>query len=151
MNPNDLATILQASIAPCVLISGVGLLLLALSNRLGRPIDLTRKLCDEMRHAPTDEKRFLAQQIGILYRRCGLLRLSVLFASLSIALVGLIILAFFAKFAGDFWLPYLIEALFILSLSCLIVSLLYFMTDVSLALRSLKIEVFEHTGLDLTE
>ena len=43
---------LQASIAPCVLISGDGLLLLSLSNRLSRPIERIRHLCDVIKAHP---------------------------------------------------------------------------------------------------
>ncbi len=39
----DFVQVLQASIAPCVMISGVGLLLLSFSNRLSRPLDRVRQ------------------------------------------------------------------------------------------------------------
>jgi len=42
VNPVSLLAVIQASIAPVVLISGVGLLLLTLSARLGRIVDRTR-------------------------------------------------------------------------------------------------------------
>ncbi len=149
MSPTTLGTILQASIAPCVLISGVGLVLLALTNRLGRPIDRARELCAMFRHTPEEEKPVLIHEIKILYRRCHLMRLSVIFATLSIFAVGLIILAFFATYAFGLWIPNLVQALFIGSLVCLIVSLAFFLADVHQALRSLRIEVREHLGIEL--
>lgn len=149
MSPTSLGTILQASIAPCVLISGVGLVLLALTNRLGRPIDRVRELCTEFRRVPAEEKAVLTHEIQILYRRCHLLRLSVIFAALSIFAVAMIILAFFATYAFDLWIPNLVEVLFTSSLICLMISLGFFLADVHQALGSLRIEVREHLGIEL--
>ena len=149
MSPTSLGTILQASIAPCVLISGVGLVLLALTNRLGRPIDRVRELCTEFRRAPAEEKAVLTHEIKILYRRCHLLRLSVIFATLSIFAVAMIILAFFATYAFGLWIANLVESLFTGSLICLMLSLGFFLADVHQALGSLRIEVREHLGIDL--
>lgn len=149
MSPTSLGTILQASIAPCVLISGVGLVLLALTNRLGRPIDRVRELCGEFRHAPAEEKAVLTQEIKILYRRCHLMRLSVIFATLSIFAVAMIILAFFVTYAFGLWIANLVKSLFTGSLICLMLSLGFFLADVHQALGSLRIEVREHLGIDL--
>ena len=40
----DLVPILQMAVGPVILISGVGLLLLSMTNRLGRVIDRSRLL-----------------------------------------------------------------------------------------------------------
>ncbi|MCB2193555.1 MAG: DUF2721 domain-containing protein [Deltaproteobacteria bacterium] len=149
MSPTSLGTILQASIAPCVLISGVGLVLLALTNRLGRPIDRVRELSAEFRRVPSGEKAVLNHEIRILYRRCHLLRLSVLFAALSIFAVAMIILAFFATYAFGLWVPNLVEVLFTCSLICLMLSLGFFLADVHQALASLRVEVREHLQIEL--
>jgi hypothetical protein len=44
MQLKDLFPDLQIAIAPVILISGVGLLLLSMTNRLGRTIDRARQL-----------------------------------------------------------------------------------------------------------
>ncbi len=50
MEPIDsFVRFLQSSISPIVLISGVGLLLLSLSNRLGRTTDRSRDIVKELR------------------------------------------------------------------------------------------------------
>jgi hypothetical protein len=149
LSPTSLGTILQASIAPCVLISGVGLVLLALTNRLGRPIDRVRELCAGFSRLPEGEKGVISHEIKILYRRCHLLRLSVIFAALSIFAVDMIILAFFATYTLGVWIPNLVEVLFTCSLACLMISLGFFLADVHQALRSLRIEVREHLGLEM--
>ncbi|MBU2469254.1 MAG: DUF2721 domain-containing protein, partial [Proteobacteria bacterium] len=105
----------------------------------------------EFRRVPEKEKPILAHEISILYRRCHLLRLSVIFATLSIFAVSLIILAFFATYAFGLWVPNLVEVLFTSSLICLVISLGFFLADVHQALSSLRIEVFEHTGIKLKD
>jgi len=52
----DLVPILQVAIGPVILISGVGLLLLTLSNRFGRAVDRSRLLVREMRQAEAPER-----------------------------------------------------------------------------------------------
>ena len=44
-NPlTEIVSVLQVAIAPVILISGVGLLLLSLTNRFGRAVDRTRQI-----------------------------------------------------------------------------------------------------------
>ena len=45
----ELIPLLQTAIGPVILISGVGLLLLSMTNRFGRIIDRSRILAHEMR------------------------------------------------------------------------------------------------------
>src|SRR5688572_19515401 len=46
---NEIVPVLQVAIGPVILISGVGLLLLTMTNRLGRAIDRARSLVRELR------------------------------------------------------------------------------------------------------
>jgi hypothetical protein len=54
MRLNDLIPVLQVAVGPVILISGVGMLLLTLTNRFGRVIDRSRALADALRK--TDRK-----------------------------------------------------------------------------------------------
>jgi len=141
MTVDGLIKVLQASIAPCVLISGAGLLLLSMTNRLSRPIDRIRLLCADSRKAPSDVRPIIREQIDILYRRCQFLRVAILLAGVSISFVSLIILMLFVSYTLDIQLVYLIEFSFLASLICLILSLVFFLTDVNLSLQSIKIEI----------
>ena len=75
--PADILRIIQGAIAPVVLISGVGLLLLTLTARLGRIVDRTRILAAERRAAPLEERAGLDAQLAILAHRARLIRLAV--------------------------------------------------------------------------
>ena len=56
MPVRDLIPILQVAIGPVILISGVGLLLLSMTNRLGRVIDRARLLVKGLDHATPEQR-----------------------------------------------------------------------------------------------
>jgi hypothetical protein len=60
---SDLIPILQVSIGPVILISGVGLLLLTLTNRLGRIVDRSRILFLEMQKEESPDRKLIPSQI----------------------------------------------------------------------------------------
>ncbi|OGX05978.1 MAG: hypothetical protein A2Z88_02815 [Omnitrophica WOR_2 bacterium GWA2_47_8] len=141
MNIDSLIKILQASIAPVVLISGVGLLLLSMTNRLGRSIDRIRQLCNVYDTAAHDVSVLLKQQIDILYQRCEMLRIAIALSTASIGCVSVIILALFSMYVFDVNLVGFVELIFAIGLISLILSLVFFLRDVRYALSSLRIEI----------
>jgi hypothetical protein len=68
---------LQSCITPVALVSGIGLLLLTLTNRLGRTIDRTRNLVAELDNKATKKRNQKEMEIRILYRRSKLLKNSI--------------------------------------------------------------------------
>ncbi|MGD0613860.1 MAG: DUF2721 domain-containing protein, partial [Verrucomicrobiota bacterium] len=81
---SELIPVLQVAVAPVILISGVGLLLLSLTNRFGRAVDRSRQLIREMREAGDDHRGRLAEQVTILYRRARLIQLSIILGTVSV-------------------------------------------------------------------
>ena len=146
METPALITILQASIAPFVLISGIGLLLLSLTNRIARPTDLIRRLLPEMQRATGSDKSLLVNQVDLLRKRCGLLRTSIFLACMAIACVSLVTLLLYGSLLFNVRLYLLVESLFGGSLACLIGSLFYLALDVRITLHSLDLEIgrFRH-------
>jgi hypothetical protein len=138
----DLIPILQVAIGPVILISGVGLLLLTLTNRLGRTIDRSRQLGRETRETKEDtERRNLAAQIEILYRRARVLRLSIIMAALSVLLAAVLIIGLFLAALLKLEAVLAVVLLFSACLASLIVSLAAFIRDVQLSLHALKLEL----------
>jgi len=135
---------LQACITPVALISGIGLLLLTVTNRLGRTIDSTRHLVDEMGKPEVRNKKEKKNEIKILYRRSRYLRLSIGAMVISVISSSLIIpvLFFMTLFTID--LRIIGYSLFVLSILTILVSSIYFFIDVLLSLHALKLEVREH-------
>jgi hypothetical protein len=69
----QLVPTLQLAVGPVILISGVGLLLLSFTNRLGRLIDRARLLHRERLSGPTPARQvLLREQIGLIDRRAGI-------------------------------------------------------------------------------
>jgi len=66
---------LRDAIGPVILISGVGLLLLTMTNRLGRAIDRSRQLKQEFVNRTGEELEQTRSQVKILYRRATIIRL----------------------------------------------------------------------------
>jgi uncharacterized membrane protein YqjE len=138
---SQLIPVLQVAIGPVILISGVGLLLLTLSNRFGRAIDRSRQLGREMREAAEAERKRLASQVEILYRRARVIRLSIIMAALSVLLASLLIIVLFLTALQRWEVGLVIVLLFVCCLASLIVSLAAFIRDIQLSLHALKLEL----------
>lgn len=98
--PAGLLSLVQSMVTPAVMISACGLLLLSISNKLGRIVDRTRELNSEDRNLAADvdgvRRLSVRNQIDILLRRalllrnaCGLLYLAVAVFALTSLCVGL--------------------------------------------------------------
>jgi hypothetical protein len=146
MYSDDLIKILQMSLSPVILISGVGLLLLCMTNRLGRTIDRIRVLCPHLKTSYKEELDQLKLQIAILEKRCRHLQKSIGLATFTIICVSVIILSLFIMFIFQTDLIIFVEILFALGLLALIISLLYFLADIALGLQSIRIEVNSSLG-----
>ena len=140
---SELLPVLQEAVGPVILISGVGLVLLTLTNRFGRAIDRSRELARGMRDVSGDERERLARQVEILYRRAGLIRLAVVMGAVCLLFVALLIIVLFFTALFKIEAGLLIAALFIACMASLIVSLGAFITEVQLSLQALKLEL-EH-------
>ena len=133
---------LQACITPVALISGVGLLLLTITNRLGRTIDRTRQLVREL--AEGRQNREKENEIRILYRRSRFLRISIGAMVVSVISSSLIIpLLFFMTLWGHD-LRIIGYVLFIVSILAILISCLYFFRDVILSLHALQLEARDY-------
>jgi len=146
MEPIDsFVRFLQSSISPIVLISGVGLLLLSLSNRLGRTTDRSRDIVKELREIDDEEsKNRKIVQLNILYRRSKILRFSIVSITFSILTSSLIIpiLLIMNLFGID--LSTFGIFLFMLSILGMITSAILLFIDVTLSLKALQIGVNEY-------
>ena len=137
----ELIPVLQVAIGPVILISGVGLLLLSMTNRFGRAIDRSRQLESELREATETDRARLAAQVEILYRRARVIRLSITMAAFSLLLVAVLIIVLFLSVLMKLEVAVAITLLFICCMACLIVSLVAFLRDIQLSLQALKLEL----------
>ena len=142
---SDLLPILQISIGPVILISGVGLLLLTMTNRFGRIIDRSRQFCVQLLADNDSEqhKKNIEAQLKVLLRRANIVRAAIALAGLSALLAALLIIVLFLNslLQLGFILP--ISILFSICMICLIGSLIFFIADVNISLTVIKLEVAE--------
>jgi hypothetical protein len=142
MHLADLIPILQISIGPVILISGVGLLIGSMNNRLGRTIDRSRVLI-EIRNRATDSTSRARQhdQLEILWRRAQILRTAITLAVFCVLLVAILIIVVFVGALVKLEIGFAVITLFIACLTSLIGSLLYFIRDVNMSLHALEMEI----------
>lgn len=131
---------LQVSITPVALISGVGLLLLTITNRLGRTIDRTRILINDLDCQGKKRQDEKVAEIRVLTLRNKYLRASIALMALSVLCSSLIIplLAILMVYQIDLlWLGY---GLFSVSIFSIVVSMVLFFIDIVLSLKAVNIE-----------
>ncbi len=138
---NELIPILQIAIGPVILISGVALLLLSMSNRLGRVIDRVRLMCAELRTAPESERPFIVAQLQVLEFRGGLIRQAIIWGSVSVLFVALLIFTLFLTALLRWDAVWLIVGFFSGCLVSMILSLVASIRDVNQSLSAIKMEL----------
>ena len=138
---NEIVPVLQVAIGPVILISGVGLLLLTMTNRLGRAIDRARQLKGELPERTEQDREQVLAQVGIIYRRARMIRLSITLAALSALLASALIIVLFVTALLRLENGVLISLLFIACMVSLFASLVAFIRDINLSLHALKLEL----------
>jgi len=138
---HEIVLVLQVAIGPVILISGVGLLLLTMTNRLGRAIDRSRQLVRELPERTGADREYLLAQVVIIYRRARLLRMTIALAALSVLLAAVLIIALFLTALMKWEQGQAVSLIFIACLGSLIASLITFIYDIHLSLVALKLEL----------
>jgi hypothetical protein len=135
--------ILTGSIAPVIVISGVGLVLLSISNRYGRALDRARALLKQIEMGDTAAASAirLEEQLQRTYRRAKLLRSSMMYGSASIFFVSLTILALFAEYILKVVMDFIALPFFALCLLCLVASMYYSIRDITVSMGALELEI----------
>jgi hypothetical protein len=132
---------LRDAVGPVILISGVSLLLLTLTNRLGRAIDRARQLTHELAvHTGLDWARTQAQ-VDIIFRRARIIRLAILFSVLSALLAAVLVVTLFVSAWLQWQQGWMLGVIFVGCLLSLCASLITFMGDINLSLHALKLEL----------
>lgn len=141
MSLENLISTLQLSIGPVIVISGVGLLILSMTNRFGRIIDRSRMFTSDLDNASEAERQNIVAQLKILSRRARIVQASITLSSTSVLFIALIIISLFLGAILELEIAVIIVILFILCMLCLIASLILFILDVNLSLQALWLEM----------
>lgn len=140
---NSLLPIIQASTTPVILISGLGLLLLTMTNRMGRIIDRTRVYASHLRDAEDHQRKQLEVQLDLTWRRAKMVRLSLTFATSSMLASSALVVAIFLGSMMHVDLSGLMLVLFLSAIALLVASLLAFLRDIFVSLSALRLEVHQ--------
>jgi len=114
----DIAHLIQSSVAPVFLLSGVAATLAVLTNRLSRIVDL-----------------------AVLARRASYINIAISLATIAALLVALVVVTLFANafFASE--LSALIALLFVGAMVCLSAAYVAFFIEVRVAVATLRIGI----------
>lgn len=133
---------IQLAITPVILITGLGSLLLTMTNRMGRIVDRTRALAGQARTATAvGERAHFESQLRILYRRAKIIRLAVTLVASSMFFSGLLVVMIFLAALLAISLTAPILGVFVVSVLLLLASLAAFLRDIFLSLKALGVEV----------
>ena len=138
---SSLLPIIQLAITPVILISGMGALMITLTNRMARIVDRTRAVAEAMPSAPPEDRRHLESQLEIMWRRALLIRRAVTCNGLSMLVSCLLVVVIFAAAMFGWHLQVMALSFFVAGVLLLIASLVDFLRDIFVSLRALRLQV----------
>ena len=145
---SQLIPTLQVAIGPVVLISGIGLLILSMTNRFGRVIDRGRILARELVNVPVQDQVHIEEQLQILMRRAEYLQRAITAASISVLLAAVLIITLFITAVLKVEDAWLIGLLFTGAMGALIFSLVFFLQDLNESLLAFKLDIGKDQRLE---
>lgn len=136
----DLAAVIQLSVAPVFLLVGIAGFLNVMSIRLARIVDRSRFIDKRLLKSDNDEETAISQQERlILIRRASLTNHAIVLCTSSAVSACILVICLFIAEIFSFSISHFIVALFVLTMSCLIASLSYFLKEIHLAIHNLRV------------
>lgn len=133
----DIGHIIQLSVAPVFLLTGVGTNLMVLTNRLGRITDRSRVLEDRLRTSDPVHHPDLNAELVTLYPRAHLINRAITLSTACALMVSLVIISLFIGDALSVELSKFIAMFFVLAMLCLVGSFLVLLREILAATNSL--------------
>ena len=130
---------IQLSVAPVFLLSGIGVLLGVLTNRLARIVDRARPLEEQHQVADPAEAEQLRKRLATLSRRARRMHAAITFSTVAALLIAVVVALLFASTFVRFSLALPVAALFIVAMLSLVASLLAFLLEVRIATMTIRI------------
>lgn len=134
----DIAHLIQTSVAPVFLLSGVAATLAVLTNRLARAVDRARTIEERLRNH-SHETEHLLYDLEVLARRARYLNAAISLCVVSAVMVALVVVTLFANAFFEAKLATTIALLFVGSLLVLTGAFVCFFIEVRLATSALRI------------
>ena len=136
----DIAHLIQSSVAPVFLLSGVAASLGVLTNRLSRIVDRARVLEAQLESHP-DQATHLHSDLAVLARRAHYINVAISLCTIAALLVALVVVTLFANAFLGSELGLVIALLFVGAMVCLSAAFIAFFVEVRVAVATLRIGI----------
>ncbi|HKD54430.1 MAG TPA: DUF2721 domain-containing protein [Steroidobacteraceae bacterium] len=136
----DIAHLIQSSVAPVFLLSGVAASLGVLTNRLSRIVDRARTLEAQLEGHPGQAPQ-LQDDLAVLARRAHYINVAISLSTIAALLVALVVVTLFANAFFSTELGLAIALLFVGAMVCLSAAFIAFFIEVRVAVAALHIGV----------
>ena len=133
-----IAHVIQLSVAPVFLLTGVGAILNVMSNRLSRIVDRARMLEMKYEHMEPALRAEVEQRLHSLSRRARIVGRSIALCVLTAVLVCAVIITLFVGEFADVNTGVPAALLFIAALLCFLLALTLLLREIFLATSTLK-------------
>ncbi len=131
--------VIQLAVAPVFLLSGVGVILTVLTNRLARIIDRARLLEDRLHAAPDERRAEMHSEMSMLSHRAWMVNMALTLSTSCALLVCLVIALLFVGSAMKINMETVISIMFVTAMAALVGSLSIFLREIYLGTANLRI------------
>ena len=145
LQTENVAHLIQLALGPVFLISGVGITLSMLTQRLSRIVDRARTL-EDRREITTDQGRLkvIEKDLRVILRRARYINSAIALCTTSALLTALVVTLLFASEFTPMSVGGVIAIMFVASMVCLSTAFLLFLVEVRIATNTLRIGVQKH-------
>jgi len=130
---------IQLSVAPVFLLSAIGAMLTVMTNRVARVVDRARVVEARLKEVPVEDRGAWQRELVSLTLRVRLIQRSITFLTLTAILVCAVVASLFiaAFFNVHFAAP--VAFFFVTAMALFLVGLLYFLREIFIATRNVRI------------
>jgi len=139
MQVSAMAHVIQLSVAPVFLLSGIGAILAVMTNRLSRIIDRARALEDRLEKAPPDQAADLQSDLQTLTHRARLIGPAITLCTATALLVCVVIAVLFLSAVLHFDSSIAVALLFVAAMCAFSAGLIWFLREIFVATSNLRI------------
>ena len=141
-NIDNIAHVIDISVAPVFLLAGISGLLMVLTNRLGRTIDRSRSLQAAVsKRLSAKHKSAIEYEMKGLLNRGRFINLSINLATVSALVVCFVIITLFLGSLLNFNVGLVVAVLFLACMVILALAFGCFVIEVFIAMRSLRVSL----------
>ncbi len=145
LQTENVARLIQLALGPVFLLSGVGITLSMLTQRLSRIVDRARSLEDQ-RDRTTEETRLkrIDKDLRVIWRRTRYINSAIALSTISALMTTLVVTLLFASEFTRMTVGGVIAVMFVASMVCLSTAFLMFLIEVRIATQTLRIGSHKH-------